>query len=222
MTVKERFIQWVEKLDRRQREQDSISSRYKRNRKYHSHFEGYTEYPQLQADGHVRIVRVYTGAYYRADRSNASYILSRIGYILLWALAVYCQVSAALTDQGYNYRWYVTVPEALGFPAAFLMMIMVFSAALCERKMLIRQYKRIHKRMPLIAFIGACILLVTAVCMTVYILSNAASAVTGIWIPPVKMLIASVCFIAIWFLERRIDYETIENPNKVSGGIEIQ
>ena len=223
MSIKKRFVDWAEKTDRRQREKDSILTRPRRNRKYHSHFEGYTEYPQLQANGSTKIVRVYTGSYYKASLSNPVYVLVRVAYILLWALCVFCQFSAALADLGYNYIWYVTVPEALSFPASFLMMIMVFSAAICNRLMVIRQYRRIHRTMPLIALIGACLLLLTALCMLIYIIASSSSQIHGIWWPPVKMLVASVCFFIIWFIEKRTEYEIIDNPNKVMpGGIEIE
>ena len=222
MTLKERIAEWAEKRDRRMTEQDNISSRYRRNRKYHSHFEGYTEYTQMQPNGHLKIIRTYTGEYYRADISTPRYVFTRIIYILLWIVAAVCQISATMADMGYNYKWYATVPEAFGFPAAFLMMILVFYTALAERNLKIRQYKHIHKTMPVIALAGSCIHLLTCLCMLLYIILEHSSSIAGIWLPPLKMLAASACFAVIWLIERNARYEILENPEKPApGGVEI-
>ena len=221
MTFKERFIEWAEKRDRKLLEDDAVSGLYKKNRRYHRYFEGYTEYPRMSADGRLKIVRVYTGVYYRADLSALHYALSRAGYILLWILAVICQATAIIADYSYNYTPYVTVFEALGIPASFALMLAVFNAALTERRLKIRQYRTVHNLTVIIAMTGAVIHLVTALSMILNIIIMCAAG-NGIWAGPVKLFIAATCFFAVWFIERRIPYITEENPEKSGpGGIEI-
>lgn len=223
MTLKERFIAWAEKRDKKITEQDSLMSRFRRNRSYHRYFEGYTEYTQLNEKGTLKIVRVYTGQYYRDTLSTPMYALARIGAILLWAASAFCMVSATIGNFPYNYTWYVTVAEALGFPALAALMIAVFAAALQERKLKIRQYRTTHVWTVYIAFIGAAIHLLTAINMCINIFITGLQAEPGIWWGPVRMVMACICFLACGLIEKNISYESLENPEKPRpGGIEIQ
>lgn len=222
MTLKERFIAWAEKRDRKMTEQDSLMSRFRRNRSYHRYFEGYTEYTRVDSKGRLKIVREYTGQFYRASLSSPLYALARGGAIVLWAISAFCMISATIGNYPYNYTWYVTVPEALGFPALVALMIAVFSAALQERNLKIRQYRTTHTATVFIAFIGAAVHLLTAIAMFINIFITGSQAMSGIWWGPVRMVIASICFLACALIEKNISYDSMENPNKPGpGGIEI-
>jgi len=197
MTFKERFIEWAEKRDKKITEQDSLMSRFRRNRSYHRYFEGYTEYTPIDEKGRMKIVREYTGSYYRADLSTPMYALARGGAILLWLASAVCMVTATIGDYPYNYTWYVTAAEALGFPNT-------------------------HSATVYIAFIGAAVHLLSAInmCINIFITSSQANA--GIWWGPVRMAVASGCFLACGLIEKHINYEVLENPVKPGpGGVEI-
>jgi len=197
-------------------------SRFRRNRSYHRYFEGYTEYTPIDEKGRMKIVREYTGSYYRADLSTPMYALARGGAILLWLASAVCMVTATIGDYPYNYTWYVTAAEALGFPFLVALMIAVFSAALAERRLKIRQYRNTHSATVYIAFIGAAVHLLSAInmCINIFITSSQANA--GIWWGPVRMAVASGCFLACGLIEKHINYEVLENPVKPGpGGVEI-
>lgn len=222
MTLKERFIAWTEKRDKKLVEEEAVSRLYRKNRRYHRYFEGYTEYTRMDIKGTLRIERVYTGSYYSAHLSTALYALTRIGYIILALIAAYCDISATITNYPYNFTWYCTVPEALGFPLTFGLIMAVVSTALAERKLKIRQYRTIHTTKVYLGYIGAGVHLVTMITMIINILITGSAATPGIWWGPVKMLAAAICFTIVAICEKKTEYDVLENPVKPEpGGIEI-
>lgn len=222
MKTKEKFINWIEKKDRQQREQDAARAHLLRNRKYHSYFKGYTEYIETKPNGRTRIRRVYTAPYRRVALNNWLYALLRGGYVVLWFVMAICQISATFADFGYNYVWYATLPQAVGFPVSFCLMVWVFSAALAERKLKLKDYKTYHQTLPRTALVGAAVHALAAVCMGIYLILNLPIS-DGSLMPPLYMLIASACALGIGLMERSTVYERVENPVKPEpGGIEIE
>lgn len=222
MTTKEKFINWVEKKDRQQQEQDAARIHLLRNRKYHSYFKGYTEYIETKPNGKTKIRRVYTGVYHRVALDNMLYAILRVGYIVLWFVMAVCQISATFADFGYNYTWYATIPQAFGFPVSFCLMVWSFSAALADRNLKIKDYKTCHQTLPRTALVAAAIHTVAALSMGLYLILNL-PVPDGALFPPLKLLAAAVCALAIGLIERSLVYERVENPVKPEpGGIEIE
>lgn len=222
MTTKEKFINWIEKKDRQQREQDAARAHLLRNRKYHEYFKGYTEYIETKPNGKTKIRRVYTGVYHRVALNNWLYALLRGGYVVLWFVLAVCQISATFADFGYNYTWYATVPQAFGFPVSFCLMVWTISAALADRNLKLKDYKTYHQTLPRAALAAAVIHALSALSMGLYLILNH-PVPEGALLPPLKMLIAAACALGIGLMERSMAYERIENPVKPEpGGIEIE
>lgn len=221
MGIKEKFIEWTEKTDRRQQDREQLGSIGKVNNRYHKYFQGYTEYTYVDSKGKPKIKRVYTGPYFKAALTNPIYYLIRVLYVLLWIGGVILQFSSVLTDYGYNYNKIVAFIEALGFPLSFSVMIGVFTTLLADRNLKIRQYNSIHRTMPKVAAAGFAVHLACSIAMVIYIIV-AKDVVAGIWFPPLMLLGTSLLFLIIAIIESRLDYDWVENPVKPQpGGVEI-
>ncbi len=222
MTLKERFINWVEKRDKKMQEQDELRSRQFRKGGYHRFFEGYTEYTVLKPNGKEKIVRVYTAAYYKAALSTPLYALCRLGYIVLCVAAVIFMLSATTRDIGCNYVWYVNVPVSLSFPAIFATCWCSVSAALADREMKLRHMRTIHKILPIAAIIAAGTYMLSAISMLIFMLIHLPDT-EGTLYSLLMLLVSCICTLAIWFIENHVTYNMVENPVEPQpGGVEIR
>lgn len=84
-----------EKLNRRDTQAHGFHSAA-----YHAFFQGYTEYRMLDARGHIRIRRVYTGPVYEQKLPLAAQIALRLAYLIMTALLAECLILVAQLDRG--------------------------------------------------------------------------------------------------------------------------
>lgn len=78
---------------------------------YHKHFEGYTEYEDVNEKGKVVIRRVYTGDYYRQDLPKKKRIILRLIYAALWLVIGVLFYFCASRPVGANSSWFVAIGQ---------------------------------------------------------------------------------------------------------------
>lgn len=180
---------------------------------YHKYFEGYSEYKETLPNGKIKIRRIYTGVYHRAELTNFQRIALRLSYCLLYLLSAILFFYGVTRPVGSNTCIYVTIPEAvsiLGFLWVFYCLVNYLSAP-CN--MTVYEYKSIVSFKKSLSFLSRT-LLVTVFLTLVYTFLN-----IGQYIIPelicsaVILLSAGSCFL-ILTAENRIAYTSFLSQNQ--------
>ncbi len=221
-SIKDRFRQYVEREDRKLLNIEETLRGRRRNRKYHSFFEGYTEYTERDRNGKEKIRRVYTSDYYRQTGSLGRVILIRCAYVLMFALAVYC-VLAAATDQtaACNYVWYVQIWHALCLVFLFWLFTLLFHYVTSGRTWTIYDYKQCHGKLLTASKFAVIFHALGALSTLVYM---AVFQTTDSTKPAVRLLAAGILLLLINRIEYGLTYETTKNTvqHHYPGEVEIK
>ena len=99
----------LKQLDQEEREREK---RRNHSDAYHRHFEGYSEFYQVDPDsGKAGIKRVYTGEYYIRDMDRTQRILLRLTLTLTWLGACVVFLLCASRPVSSNSNWYVAAAQ---------------------------------------------------------------------------------------------------------------
>lgn len=94
-------VRWIREKNRKRRRmlaEADVDMRMFHSASYHRHFEEYTEYRTIQPDGRTRLVRAYTGKWYRQKVSSGQYVMLRAGDLFCYLLMLLCFNMAAKTS----------------------------------------------------------------------------------------------------------------------------
>lgn len=222
MSIKQNFIDWIEKRTKRQREEEVVNRDWWHSRGYHKFFEGYSEYYVTKPNGKPKIERIYTGLYYKADMKKSSYTLVKASYLLLYLCLVYLFITGSAAVVTSNFVWYATFPQALFIPVLFYQAIVIVSYVTAKEKMQIHKYKTTSKALIKSSVFGAiyCGLSAVGVLVNMLITKSFSGALLS---PCIKFIVCAVIQFAYFMAERNIEYDAIINENKVPDyGFEIQ
>lgn len=222
MSLKDKFRQYVEREDRKLLNlEESFRGRH-RNRKYHSFFEGYTEYTELDKNGKEKIRRVYTADYYRQSGSLWQTVLTRCAYVLMFVLAVYCVLSASMDrSAACNYTWYVQIWHACCLAILFWVFTLLFSYVTSGRNWTIYDYKQCHKKLLTVSKFAVVLHTLGALSSLVYMgIFQSRESLN----PAIRLLVAGLMMLLINRIEHSLTYETMKNTaqNYYAGGVEIK
>lgn len=102
---------------------ESLSNKSWHSSFYHSQFEGYSEHYEWDEHGKKKLIRVYTGEYYRPALTPAQRKWFAILYILLFFIGTALFITGAALSAVCNGTFYVTIFQALTVVAlAFVLM----------------------------------------------------------------------------------------------------
>lgn len=181
---------------------------------YHRVFEGYSErqVPRKSGKG-VRIERVYAGNYYVRRGGAAALRRAKVLYGILYLAAVVCAGFAFTRPTGYNSVWYGVIPMFLLIVAMLIFAANLFSCLAAPERMQAYHFNCFGR------LITASLL--SGVIAAVYaLISPAFGFLTGRWegIPASGLfgLLAAAAFFALFALERRAGYETIEADTAIA------
>lgn len=205
-----------EKRERLERE--SYSDRW-HSRAYHREFDGWTEQPETDEKGHIRIRRVYTGAYYKAALSDRTWRLRRLWYILLILASAALFALAAVSGAAGNFLRWGVLPQAVSvFCYLFLLWFWILRLFV-PRVMTKGQRRDCARNLRLAALIGTVALALCAVCALIAALM-ARDGGSGL-LSAVEFLLAAGCVFVLFRTEDRTDYDWIKNENADADGFAI-
>lgn len=222
MSLKNKFRQYVERQDRKLLNTEEALRGIRRNRKYHSFFEGYTEYTERSKNGAEKIRRVYTADYYRQTGSLMQVVLIRCAYVLMFVLAAYCVLSASMDrSAACNYVWYVQVWHALCLAFLFWLFTILFGYVTSGRNWTIYDYKQCHRKLLTVSKFAVLLHVLGAVSVLVYM---GVFRTTDSTKPAILLLAAGGLLLLVNRIEHHLTYETIKNTvqHHYAGEVEIK
>ncbi len=190
---------------------------------FHKYFEGYSEtkVPKQNGKGY-KIVRTYTGIYYQHNLNDFRWILLKISYGILFALAALLWAVSGMSRIDSNMESYVAVMVALS-AMAFLWLFykMIFYLA-SKRNLTAGSYHDCIEiqRPSILAGIG---MLLTTLMKVIFLANHPASFSMKEVYSILEALASSACCISIYKIEKTMVYIHKKNPNKTEGeGVEIE
>lgn len=190
---------------------------------YHSYWRGWSERRVDREGKPFRIERVYTAPWIRQDVSTRAYVLYRLLYTLLIALAIAVFSFAMTRTVGSNSCWYVAL---FGLPATIMIFVTVWMLvvyAKAPRRMTLWEHRSSAIYLRRAALVFSILLAATALATVVYTALNAADQ------PLLQLrnagldLLAAASVFAVFRLEKRMKYADIPNDAATpDGGFEIR
>ncbi len=216
MGIKEKLLVKANRVDARLEEKSSSwHSGY-----YHRYFEGWTEIPETTPSGKVRIKRVYTGEYYRADMSKTERWVHKMFCALLVLLSVMCYGRAALMEISSNAVWYVVIPEVLSLCGFIFLVWFLISKLTSPVTLKIREYREGTKNLKLAGLLQAIFLALASITTFLHILLSGGDR--GELIAAVLFLLAGAAAFGVHLMEKRVKYIRVSNENADMEGYRIE
>lgn len=190
---------------------------------YHSYWRGWTEVRIDRPGKPFKIERVYTAPWIRQDVSTRDYVLYRILYGVLIALAVALFAFAMSQRVGSNYCWYVAL---FGLPATIMIFVMAWmfvSYAKAPRKMTLWEHRCSSVYLRYTALVFSILLAATALSTVVYIILNLGDQPLLQLLNVGLDLVAAAAVFAVFWIEKKMKYADIPNDTvPPEGGHEIR
>lgn len=179
---------------------------YYNSRRYHSFFEGYTEKTVVE-DGKQKIIRVYTGDYYRPALTCGQRKLRKFLNCALYALTACLYVYCATRQSNLNLSAVVAICQGFTILALLWLLVSVVDYATAKDKMTIRVYRAASGRLIALS-------LATAILFGLMSLSYLILAFQlGSWSEFIKLFpfstISGVSVFTIYYMEKNTDYDLI-------------
>ncbi len=216
MGIKEKLLVKANRVDARlEGKSSSWHSGY-----YHRYFEGWTEVPETTPSGKVRIKRVYTGEYHKADMSRNERYIHKMFCSLLTLLSIMLYVRAALMGLESNTVWYVVLPEVLSL-CGFIFLVWFLITKLTSPVLLkIREYREGIKNLKLAGLAQAVFLALTAINTILHFLLSGGE--TGELFAAVLFLLAGAAAFGVYIMEKKVKYLRVSNENAAMEGYRIE
>jgi hypothetical protein len=180
---------------------------------YRRYFEGYSEYSETLPNGRVKIRRIYTGIYHRAELSGSRRLWLRLFYCLLFLMAGMLFFYSVTLPTESNACLYVTIPEALsilGFLWVFYNLVNYITAPL---NMTTYEFRSVAALKKSTAFLSAT-LAATGILSLLYALLHSSDGLLLPFAGIATVFLSAVCTLFIRLLENRIVYTRFLSPNK--------
>lgn len=191
--------------------------RFSYSKAYHRYFEGYSERVVAGSDGKTqRIERVYNGDYYRQDLPRKRAVYLRILYVFLLICAAYLFISGAVQPLAINTNKSTVFPQVLSLGFLFWTVITFFHYLPIGRKMTISEFRRSSRYLLLATLGGAISLGLAGVASLLFTLINPSDEIAPILLSSAKFLGAGLLILAMYLIERKVNYMIIPNPHKLS------
>lgn len=219
MGIRERFLVKANRANARLEQREQASSWH--SSYYHRYFEGWTEIPETKPSGRgVRIRRVYTGEYYKADMSRNGRYIHNMLCTLLVTLSVMCYGRGALMELGSNSVWYVVVPEVLALCGNIFLVLFLISKLTSPELLKIREYREGTKNLKLAGLIQGIFLALTALNTILHFFLSGGE--TAEVLAAILFLLAGAAAFGVHFLEKNVNYIRISNENATMEGYRIE
>lgn len=197
-----------------------MSKDFYNSRRYHSFFEGYTEKTVVE-NGKRKIIRVYTGDYYRPVLSFEQRIFRRIINCVLYVLTLGLYVYCATQQLEINLSPFVAICQGFEILSLLWLSASVIDYATAKDKMTVRVYRTASKRL-------ICLSLVAAILFGLMsLLYLALTLQLGNWPEFFRLfpfsLICGISMFVIYHMEKNTEYELVlSNEAPIKDGNEIK
>ncbi len=199
---------------KRDPEEIRFSRREKHRNAYHRYFENYTEkkVPRKNGKG-TRIVRVYTGEYYKHEMPDDEWKKLKIVYGLSYLLAVAALILGMSRNALSNYTKFMALLGMIAILMSGWILFVLLSYLPAGRKLTIGEFKATNKPLITASLAGAIsmgILSLSSILSLIFVkdvgyeLFNAAIYALG-----------GLLLLLIWRKENKIQYERVPNENCV-------
>lgn len=219
MGIKERAYMKVNRANARLEHKEQSSSWH--SGYYHRYFEGWTEVTEPKPSGRgVRIKRVYTGEYYKADMSQRERRVHKLISTLLVLLVVVLYVRAGLMSLGSNAVWYVVFPEFMALCGSIFLVWFLISKLTAPELLKIREYKEGMKNLRLTGAVQAIFLALTSLNTLLHFFLS--SGDSGEIVAAVMFFAAGAAAFGVYLMEKNVKYNRISNKNGSMDGHRIE
>ncbi len=216
MGIKEKLLVKANRVDARLEEKSSSwHSGY-----YHRYFEGWTEIPETTPSGKVRIKRVYTGEYYKADMSKTERYVHKMFCSLLVLLSLMLYVRAGLMALASNTVWYVVFPEVLALCGNIFLVWFLIAKLTSPVMLKIREYRESTKNLKLAALLQAVFLGLSAVTTAIHCFLSGGEA--GELVAAALFLLAAAAAFGVYLKEKKTGYLRVANEDAAIEGYRIE
>lgn len=178
---------------------------------YHKHFMGYTEVRRVNAKGRVISERHYTAPWQRHDLSDKQWVLTKIAYALGTVLTTVLYLWALVQRVPSNSAALVAAPGFLSGLLVVLLWMAVFTYVSAPRKMTLWEHKSGKSKIELFTRLAAAGILLTVVAKIVFICGWMDFSWQGEVAGLVVLLFSAVPPVVIFLIERKMNYEELEN-----------
>ena len=216
MGLKEKILVKVNRVDARLEEKSSSwHSGY-----YHRYFEGWTEIPETTPSGKVRIKRVYTGEYHKADMSRNGRYIHKMFCCLLVALSVMLYGHAATMELSSNAVWYVVFPEVLALCGCIFLVWFLITKLTSPVLLKLREYREGIRNLKLAALIQSLFLALSAITTILHLLLGGGETAEAF--AAILFLLAGAAAFGVYLMEKNVKYLRISNENAAMEGYRIE
>ena len=182
---------------------------------YEHYFRDWAESSVRTPEGkHVGVKRVYIGDYYRQDLSAWQYAAVRVGYVLLFAGAVYLFIHAAFRDTISNMVLLVALPTGAAVLALFCLLLALAVYVFSKKEMTVGEHWESSVLMRQIAAAAAgcvgCAAVFTLVCAA----RHPRSLATEEYKAAAEFAVSALLLLTMSLVERRIPYITRPSGNE--------
>ena len=218
--------QWTRQKNRKMRkkmlEQDADTRGF-HSSSYHRYFEGYTEYRRLQPNGCTKLIREYTGKWYRQVLTTSQRIILRIVYFALFILMTVCFMLAGTSAGASGASWCAAL---IGLATILFMTAMAYVLFInyffSPEKMTIGEYKSASKSLQITAIGNSISFLLGSLLSFGYMLLHQKTEEYGLLLTVMEYIICAAIAFLIYKIECSIKYETSDNHSLVpEDGVEI-
>lgn len=190
------------------------------SRYYRRQFDGWTEIPELGADGRQHIRRVYTGEYQEANMSDRAWRLRKVWYGMLLAASAVLYALGAIQVTEINRLWYGSLPQAIGLFGYIFSIWFYVLRLTAPRKLTRREYREAAKNLRIGAMVVTVVMAVAALCALGH--SLLVHGGTEELIECGLFAAAALCSGGVWLMEQNTRYDWVSNKNASDEGFAIQ
>lgn len=218
MSIKEKLASNAEKTNARLEREDKQRSWH--SAYYHRYFEGWTEVSEPKPSGRgMRIKRIYTGPYFKADMSARERAARKVVYALLVILSIALYVKGGYVSLESNMVWYVVLPQAVCLCGNVFLVWFLLLKLFSPEMLVIREYKETSKNLKLTALVQAVLLGITALGTLLHLVLNRGNKAE--LLAAALFVCAACACLVLHLLEKGVKYLRISNPNTPEDGFTI-
>ena len=209
-----RSLNYFQKMIKRSDEQarlESLSNKSWHSTFYHGQFEGYSEHYEWDADGKKKLVRTYTGEYYRPAQSPSRRHRFAAARILLFLLGTALFLAGAAQPAVCNRTVYVTIFQALTLACLAFVLMGLCTMLTVRGDFTIPAFQHGPTRLKRSSLLGTLSLFAAAVGAVIAAFLSADFDARSL-ISAALFLPAGGCLLSLNRLESSIRYDYIENP----------
>ena len=189
---------------------ESLSNQSWHSTFYHSQFEGYSERYEWDEQGKKKLVRVYTGEYYRPAQTAAQRRLFSVLRVLLFLAGTALFLTGAAQPAVCNSVFYVTLFQALTVAALAFVLISLCSRLSVRGDFKIADYNHGVTRLKHSSLLGSLALFAAVFAAVAAALTSESFDLRSL-LSAGLFLAAGACLLGLNRLEASVRYDYIEN-----------